>query len=101
MLAAKRMIGTSLPDSRYSMDTRSGRYSTEDMAASRLRKFVNNISVNPLFALAPGAECRQAPSRQFGVLWRNILLPFNCRRSVRGAHGHLVLTPSRHRSMRA
>src|SRR5450759_3066853 len=73
MLAATRMIGISVPDSRYSMDTRSGRYSTEDMAASRLRNFVNNVTLDPLSA--------PARSRLRGLLWPNILLPFNCVRT--------------------
>ncbi|TAK71461.1 MAG: hypothetical protein EPO19_05095 [Betaproteobacteria bacterium] len=52
MLAATRMIGTSVPDSRYNMETRSGRYSTEDMAASRLRNFVSIVTFDPLSAPA-------------------------------------------------
>ncbi|MDP1952101.1 MAG: hypothetical protein Q8K27_00025 [Betaproteobacteria bacterium] len=51
MLAATMMMGTSVPDKRYSIETRSGKYSTDDMEANRLRNFANNITLGPKAAL--------------------------------------------------
>src|SRR5665647_3025629 len=58
MLAATRMMGTSVPDRRYNIETRSGRYSSEDIEAKRPRNFATNITLNPnrLLKLASRGE---------------------------------------------